>query len=106
MKDYLTQQVVLQDYWRHIILPNVIIRTLNSGDMEMVSIISGFIRADREGNWELHFELFAKILPWFALYSHNYARWGPVYLADMKQLESTAPDVHREVMEGRFRSKD
>ena len=43
------------------------------------------------------------MLPWFALYDHSdYARWGPVYLVDMKQLESTAPDVHREFMTGQF----
>lgn len=47
--------------------------------MEMVSILMGFIRADREGNWALHLEFFSKMLPWFAIYDHtNYACWGPV----------------------------
>ena len=69
--------------------------------MEMVSILMGFIRADREENWDLHLHIFVKMLPWFALYDHtNCARWGPVYSVDMKQLESTAPDVHREFMTG------
>ena len=58
----------------------------------MVSLLMGFIRADREGNWELHLEMFAKMLPWFALYDHtDYARWGPVYFADMTNLQSIAP---------------
>ncbi|KAG1689631.1 hypothetical protein GQR58_007712 [Nymphon striatum] len=57
--------------------------------MEMVSILLNFIRAEREGNWELHLESFKRMLPWFAVYNHtNYARWGPVYLADMCQLPS------------------
>ena len=77
------------EYWRHY--------------MAMVSICLGFIRTDREGNWELHLEHFAKMLPWFALYDHaNYARSGPVYLADTKQLDSTASDVHREFMARQF----
>lgn len=79
-------------YWRHY--------------MEMVSVVLGFIRAEREGNWALHLELFAKMLPWFAVYDHyNYSRWGPVYLADMRALPITAPEVHREFVAGRFSIK-
>ena len=46
------------------ILPGVIIRTLESGDnyMEMVSILMGFIHADQKGNCKLHLEPFAKML--------------------------------------------
>jgi hypothetical protein len=43
--------------------------------MEMISILMGFMRAEREGNWLLHLELFSKMLPWFAIYYHvNYSR--------------------------------
>ena len=74
--------------------------------MEMISILMGFIRADREGNWPLHLELFSKMLPWFFIYDHsNYARWGPVYLADMKALPTTAPEVFNEFVAGRFTIK-
>lgn len=74
--------------------------------MEMVSILMGFIRAEREGNWALHLELFCKMLPWFAIYDHtNYSRWGPVYLADMMALPTTAPEVHREFIAGCFSIK-
>ena len=73
--------------------------------MEMVSIVLGFIRAEQEGNLTLHLELFVKMLPWFAVYDHcNYSRWGPVYLADMRALPTTAPEVHREFVAGRFPS--
>ena len=32
----------------------------------------------------------------------KYARWGPLYLADMKLLEMTAPQVYAEFMQGNF----
>ena len=56
--------------------------------MNMVEILLDFIRAERDGNWTLHLEAFAAMLPWLTIYDHtNYARWGPVYLEDMKLLE-------------------
>ena len=43
------------------------------------------------------------MLPWLTIYDHtNYARWGPVYPADMKLLEMTAPEVYAEFMQGNF----
>lgn len=69
----------------------------------MVSLLLQFLRAERTGNWKLHLSAFADMLPWFAVYDHtNYTRWGAVYLADMKQLEKTHPDVYKEFMEGNF----
>ena len=71
--------------------------------MRMVEILLGFIRANREGNWQLHVDTFAVMLPWLTIYDHtNYARWGPVYVADMKGLPQTAPEVFREFLEGNF----
>ena len=55
--------------------------------MEMVSILLLFVRAQREGMWDLHLYAFQKMLPFFHCYDHtNYARWDAVYLAQMKQL--------------------
>ena len=71
--------------------------------MEMVEVLLNFIRAERDGNWALHLESFAAMLPWLTIYDHtNYARWGPVYLADMKNLEKTAPEVHAYFTDGNF----
>ena len=54
----------------------------------MVSAIPLFIRADRAGDWNLHFSSFKGMLPLIMLYDHiNYARRGAVYLLDMLQLE-------------------
>jgi len=74
-----------------------------SAYMGMVDILLDFIRAEREGNWTLHLEAFAAMLPWLTIYDHtNYARWGPVYLADMRSLAKTAPEVSAEFMDGNF----
>ena len=54
---------------------------------EMVQILLLFTRAQREGKWGLHLYAFQEMLPYFHRYDHtNYARWGSVYLAQMKQL--------------------
>jgi len=71
--------------------------------LKMVSILLQFVRAERTGSWELHVSSFAAMLPWFAVYDHShYTRWGAVYLADCKQLETTHPDVYQEFQEGNF----
>ena len=55
-----------------------------------------FIRAYKIGDWKLHLQTFAKILPWFSPYDHlNYVRWALVYYAGMLSLEQTAPEVYR-----------
>lgn len=53
----------------------------------MVSILLQFTRAQRDGLWDLHLHSFSQMLPYFMRYDHlNYARWGPVYIAEMHQL--------------------
>lgn len=71
--------------------------------LRMVEILLSFIRAQRTGDWPLHIQAFSAMLPWLAVYDHtNYARWGPVYLSEMKSLQSTAPEVYEEFMAGNF----
>ena len=74
--------------------------------MELVEIILDFIRAYRIGDWKFHLETFAKMLPWFSTYNHlNYARWAPVYYADMLSLEHSAPEVYQEFVGGNYVAK-
>lgn len=55
--------------------------------MDMVSILLHFTRAQRDGVWDLHLYSFSLMLPYIMRYDHlNYARWGPLYLAEMHQL--------------------
>ena len=72
--------------------------------MEMVCILLRFIRADREGIWNLHLESFREMLPYFHRYDHtNYARWGPVYLNEMRQLPM---EIEEEFQQGNFVVKE
>lgn len=71
--------------------------------LQLVEILLSFIWANRDGDWLLHLASFEAMLPWLTVYDHlNYARWGPVYLADMKGLLKTAPVVYEEFLAGNF----
>ena len=68
--------------------------------IEMFSILLLFTRAQREGIWELHLTSFTKTIPLFMRYDHyNYARWGIIYVAEMKQLPE---EVKEEFVKGDF----
>ena len=59
--------------------------------MEMVCILLYFIRAQRDGSWDLYLYAFRRMLPFFFRYDHiNYARWGTVYLAEMAKVSNGA----------------
>ena len=61
--------------------------------MEMVGMLLLFIRAQREGNWDLHLYSFKMMLPYFFRYDHvNYARWGVVYVDEMQRLPQALLD--------------
>ena len=67
----------------------------------MVTSLLQFLKAERTGNWELHLSSIAAMLPhFFAMDRQNYARYLPVYLADMQRLEQTHPDVYNEFAAG------
>jgi len=52
----------------------------------MVCILLHFIRAQRDGIWELHTCSFKKTLPLYHYDHTNYARLSMIYLAEMNQL--------------------
>ena len=53
------------------------------------------IQAARQGNWLLHLAGICALIPWsFAYDCINYARFLPVYYAQMTQLSTDKPDVH------------
>jgi len=55
--------------------------------VDMVSLMLDTIRASREGNWNLHMASIRSIIPWCFAYDHcNYARYLPVYYAQMSSL--------------------
>ena len=69
----------------------------------MVQILLRFIRAEREGIWSLHLASLNEMVPYMFEYDHNtYARWVPIYLSDMQNLPSSAPEVFSEFEAGNF----
>ena len=69
----------------------------------MVDILLQFIKAERSGNWDLYLPALAEMtLHFFAMDGPNYARWLPLYIADMNMLESSHPKVHEEFLAGYF----
>jgi len=66
-------------------------------------VLLGLLRACREGNWQLHLHAIRQMIPWcFAYDKINYARYLPVYYAEMSNLPSTHPEVYESFMDGRF----
>jgi len=60
-----------------------------------------FIKAERTGNWDLHLSSTAALAPYFyAMDRVNYARWLPIYLADMHMLKEHHPEVYAEFKAG------
>ena len=71
--------------------------------MRMVLLIYTFIRATRDGLWELHLSSLDALCKYFFAYDkQKYARLVPLYLAEMKALQSTDPDIHQEFIDGNF----
>ena len=69
--------------------------------IDMVMILLQFIKAERTGNWSLHLSSTAAMIPhFFAMDRTNYARWMPIYLADMHKLEVRHPNVFKEFSAG------
>lgn len=71
--------------------------------VKMVSILRNLVRADREGNWDLHLQSLQATLPLFAGCDRiNYLRWASVYLEDMRKLPQDAPNVFENFKAGKF----
>ena len=71
--------------------------------LQIVELLLLFIRATREGNWELHLSCIRDMIPWFLAYgSINYSRYLPVYYLEMKALPSTHPLIYDQLMDGEF----
>jgi hypothetical protein len=71
--------------------------------IKMIELLLQYIRAEREGLWELHLSTTAAMLPYFFACGHViYARWVSVYIADMRLLPAISPEVHHEFEAGGF----
>ena len=69
----------------------------------MVCVLKEFVRADHEGNWELHLHNVQAALALFAGCDRiNYFRWASVYLEDKRKLQADAPTVYENFKAGKF----
>lgn len=54
---------------------------------DMVEILLDCIKAERDGNWNLHLRTVEKMIPYMLIYNHiNYVRGCVFYLSDMRKL--------------------
>ena len=63
--------------------------------MRLVQLFLGLIRAEPEGNWELHLSSFAAMLPWFAIYDRLYEffKMESCLFGRYENVEESHPDI-------------
>ena len=63
------------------------------------------LRADRKADFKLHLAAVLEIMPFFFLAGrNNYARYTPIYVAEMHQLQTAAPKMFEHMSGGGFLS--
>ena len=61
------------------------------------------IRAERDADFNLHFSAAAETIPYFILAGRNkYAKYTPIYVADMNQLQQKQPEMYKHLENGGF----
>ncbi len=71
--------------------------------MKQVKVLLMFTAAIRSADWELHLSTTERLLPYFHAHDqYNYGRWGPLYVADMLEMQTTDPDTWTFLAEGNF----
>jgi hypothetical protein len=71
--------------------------------MAGADVLLHLLRAERDADFILHLSAVSECLPWFrAAGRHNYAKYVPTYLADMKRLEETHPTSYHHLLSGGF----
>ena len=61
--------------------------------MDMIDVLRKHIRAERIGNWDLHLQAVAEMLPYMAAAGHNnYTKSLHIYLQQMSHLQDDHPD--------------
>ena len=62
-----------------------------------------FLRAEREGLFDLYVEALSKLIPWFfAMDQHHYARWLSVHIRDLSALLQQHQSLAMEFQSGKF----
>ena len=71
--------------------------------MQMIDILKRYLKAERLGDWNLHLQATADMLPYFAASGHNnYLKSSYIYLQQMYELPNSHPSVHHNFSKGLF----
>ena len=74
-----------------------------SSYIDLATLLLAFIRATREGNWQLHLDCVQTMIPYTFSYDRtNYSRYLPVYWRDMVDLPLSHPAAHDLLESGPF----
>ena len=69
--------------------------------VDLVEILLRLLRASREGNWKLHLHHIRAMIPWCLAHDKpNYARYLPVYYAQMTRLVEDHPAIQQHLQNG------
>ena len=71
--------------------------------MKGARVLLHMLRAERDGIFDLHLNAMCECLPWFrAAGRHNYAKYVPCYITDMKRLQQQHPESYQHLCQGGF----
>ncbi|KAG1650791.1 hypothetical protein GQR58_027738 [Nymphon striatum] len=71
--------------------------------MRQVKVLLIFTAATRSADWKLHLSTTEELLHYFHAHDqYNYGRWGPLYVADMLELQLTDLDIWSFLDKGNF----
>lgn len=71
--------------------------------LQLELMVFTFVRSLRTADFSLYTECLTQLAPWFFSLDHiNYARWLPVHIRDMLNLEKAHPEVALEFKKGNF----
>ena len=74
--------------------------------IDMVQILLDFIRATRNGDWNLHLHATEQMLVWMHAYDRtNYSRHFTYYWASQQKLHTRFPSIYQEFQMGNFSTK-
>jgi hypothetical protein len=95
---------LFQEYLNHLRHDNGALSSYWMSYVDMVGdLLLGLLRSSREGDWALHMSTIHAMIPWcFAYDKVNYARYLPVYYADMSNMSTQYPDIYNNFLDGRF----
>ena len=66
-------------------------------------VLLHMLRAEREGNFDLHLQATSEAVPWFYAAGRNqYKKFAPVYIAEMMELKTAKPESYRHLQNGGF----